>query len=161
MLKSRHGSVVPSSPPNPSQLNHVAIEWCCDQEYESCTQGEGQINVCISKFANANKDVSIADANAIESSRAPDKNTASTSLSYLLGTSSTPAAIAGNGVRIPRTARTCMLIQALQQLPPHPYLCQVRRQPPSNRSRLQASQLALLLALSLRASSLFSPSSHS
>lgn len=100
MLESRHGSVVLSTRPISSQLNYIVIEWCCDQEYETCTQGEDQINVCISKFANANKDVSIADANAIESSRAPDKGATSTTLSGLLGIPSTsiPDAIPGNGV---------------------------------------------------------------
>lgn len=43
-------------------------EWCCDQEYEACTQVKDAINVCETVFASGNANVSIAEANAIESS---------------------------------------------------------------------------------------------
>ena len=52
-------------------------DWCCDQEYEVCSQTKNQINVCNTNFASANANVSIAEANAVESSM----NSSSTSTS--------------------------------------------------------------------------------
>ena len=56
------------------------IEWCCDSQYELCTQGKNQINVCVTNFASANANVSIAEANAVESSIDSSSTTSSSSI---------------------------------------------------------------------------------
>lgn len=53
--------------------------WCCDQQYEACTQVKDAINVCETVFGSGNANVSIAEANAVESS-----STSTTSSTILL-----------------------------------------------------------------------------
>ncbi|KAL2045356.1 hypothetical protein ABVK25_012172 [Lepraria finkii] len=77
--------------PGPGQIScsNEGTQWCCDEKYEVCTQAAGQINVCITNFANANANVTIAEANAIESSSTSGNSPGATSLSTTSSTSST------------------------------------------------------------------------
>ncbi|KAM0804447.1 hypothetical protein BDR22DRAFT_601933 [Usnea florida] len=77
--------------PGPGQIacSYNEAEWCCNEEYETCSQIRDQINTCETKFASANANVSIAEANAIESSSTSSRSPTTTPLSSISSTSST------------------------------------------------------------------------
>ncbi len=84
------------------------IDWCCDQEYEVCAQAKNQINVCTTNFASANANVSIAEANAVESSSTSSSSLSATSLSSI---SSTLSTIPSQGIFISQIRKSHLLIK--------------------------------------------------
>lgn len=84
-----------SSAPGPGQISctNEGAQWCCNQEYELCTQFPNQINICWTNFANANANVSIPEANAVESSIVSSSTTSSSlNVAALSRISTTPSA---------------------------------------------------------------------
>ena len=67
----------PLYPSRRLELRSGLVEWCCNQEYERCTQKKNQIKVCYTVFASGNANVSIAEANTVESSSTSTSTTSS------------------------------------------------------------------------------------
>jgi hypothetical protein len=48
--------------------NSKRIAWCCNAQYETCTERPNQINICLAKFPNPQQNVSVDIANSIQAS---------------------------------------------------------------------------------------------
>lgn len=84
-----------STTPGPNQIacsNDTPDTWCCNGDYEECTQTSGQINVCWAKtFKNPNAGVPPAAASSIASSMVAASQTSALNsrLSAISATAST------------------------------------------------------------------------
>lgn len=97
-----------SGAPGPGQIScsNEGAQWCCNQEYERCTQTKNQINVCETNFASANANVTIAEANAVESSSTSSSSLSTTSLSRISSTPSTASSQATTSSSSPASSQS-------------------------------------------------------
>ena len=91
--------------PGPGQISCSQDGARCNEEYEICVLDKEKINVCIANFASANANVSVAKANAVESSSTSVRNPDAASLSTISSTSSTSSTILYEDTQIRLTKR--------------------------------------------------------